>query len=149
MLGKLTDEEIENVLKTEVLGRIGTIMAGKPYITPVTYVYDVELGEVYFHTGEGSKLQAMRDNPNVCFEVEQVRSMANWSTVMAQARFEELWHDREGRALELLASRFADVPISETAKSLREEDVHRRHGASRTLLCRLRLLEKTGRYEQT
>ena len=80
-----------------MLGRVACLVDGRPYIVPVTYVYDGELGCVYVHSGEGAKVQAMRANPNVCFEVEQVHDMANWRTVIARARFEEQLLEKSGR----------------------------------------------------
>lgn len=149
MMGSLVSEEIEDVLQHEVLGRIGCIVDGRPYIVPVTYVYDGECADVYVHSADGAKLQAMRDNPEVCFEVEQVRDMANWRTVIARARFEELWKDHGEWAMALFASRLAPPRIDEASAASRREAAHRLHGASRPILFRLRLTEKTGRYERT
>jgi uncharacterized protein len=147
MIGSLTPEEIEDVLNGEVLGRVGCIAAGRPYIVPVTYVYDGEY--VYGHSAEGAKVRAMRENPDVCFEVERIRDMANWRTVIAQGRFEELWRDDEGRAMELLASRFAPLLVSESGRPAPREEAHRLHGITRPILYRIRLLEKSGRFEGT
>ncbi len=149
MIGSLTPQEIEEVLESQVLGRVACIAAGRPYVVPVTYVYDGELAHVYIHSAEGTKVRAMRENPNVCFEVEQIRDMANWKTVIAQARFEELWVDREERAMALLASRFSPLHVSGTARPAAREEAHRQHGVSRPVLYRLCLLEKSGRYEAT
>jgi nitroimidazol reductase NimA-like FMN-containing flavoprotein (pyridoxamine 5'-phosphate oxidase superfamily) len=145
MLGELTVEEIEEVLNAEVIGRVGCIAEGWPYIVPVTYAYDGT--SVYAHTAEGLKLQAMRENPNVCFEVEQVRSMKNWRTVIARGRFEQLWRDDEERAMDLLTARFASSSTSTTTQLERREDVHRREGVKRPVLFRVRLVSRTGRFE--
>jgi hypothetical protein len=147
MIGELNPEEIEDVLKGQVLGRVACIAGGRPYIVPVSYIYDGEF--VYVHSAEGTKVRAMRDNPDVCFEVEQVRDMANWRTVVAQGRFEELWRDDEERAMGLLAARFAPLLVSESGRPLPREEAHRQHGVRRPVLYRLRLLEKSGRFEGT
>jgi nitroimidazol reductase NimA-like FMN-containing flavoprotein (pyridoxamine 5'-phosphate oxidase superfamily) len=149
MLGSLTPEEIEDVLSREVLGRVACIVSERPYVVPVTYVYDAEFSHAYVHSSDGTKVGAMRANPNVCFEVEQVRDMANWRTVVCQARFEELWKDDQERAMDLLASRFAPLQVSETARPARREEAHRQHGLTRSVLYRLHLLEKSGRFERT
>ena len=148
MMGSLTPEEIEDVLTTQVLGRVACIAAGKPYIVPLTYVYDGEFAYVYLHSAEGTKVRAMRANPDVCFEVEQIRDMANWRTVVSSARFEELGHDAEEHAMDLLASRLAPLQVSEPIRPARREEAHRQHGVIRPVLCRLRLLEKSGRFER-
>jgi len=149
MIGSLTPKEIEEVLNTEVLGRVAYIASGKPVVVPVTYVYDGEFGDVYVHSAEGAKVHAMRANPDVCFEVEQIRDMANWRVVLAPARFQEVWRDGEERAMDLLSAKFAGFQVSETARPDRREEAHRQHGVKRPILYRLHLQEKTGRFERT
>lgn len=145
MMGELDAREIDQVLRSESLGRIGCIANGWPYVVPVTYVYDGEY--VYTHSSEGTKLRAMRENPLVCFEVEQIRSMANWRTVVARGRFEQLASEEEERALQLLITRLSRLETSASARLTRTEDVHRREGLVRPVLFRIRLENRTGRYE--
>jgi nitroimidazol reductase NimA-like FMN-containing flavoprotein (pyridoxamine 5'-phosphate oxidase superfamily) len=114
----------------------------------VTYVHDGQLDDVYVHSAEGTKLRAMRANPDVCFEVEQIRDMTNWRTVVAQARFEQLWRNHEGRATDLVASRLTPLRVSETAHAARREEAHRQHSVARPVLYRLHVIQKTGRFER-
>ena len=145
MKGNLTLDQIDEVLRSEVVGRIGCVCDGWPYVVPVTYVYDG--GEfVFSHSAEGRKTAAMRQNKQVCFEVEQIRSMSNWRTVVARGRYEELSRDEEERAMDLLASKFTWAAPGSTRPE-RREDVHRREGIVRPILFRIRLLERTGRVE--
>lgn len=149
MIGSLTPEEIEEVLITEVLGRVAYIASGKPLVVPVTYAYDSEFGDIYVHSADGAKVRAMRANPDVCFEVEQIHDMANWRVVIAPARFQEVWRDAEERAMDLLSARFAAFQVSESARPDRREEAHRQHGVKRPILYRLHLHDKTGRFERT
>jgi len=65
--------EIEEVLSTAMVGRLGTCANGVPYITPINFTYDKEASRIYLHcANEGRKLDNIRANPNVCFEVEEV-----------------------------------------------------------------------------
>ncbi len=146
MMGNLEEREIEDLLRTEVIARIACVAPdGWPYIVPVTYVYDG--GEyVFAHSAEGEKMDAMRKNPRVCFEVEQIRSAANWRTVIARGRFEELQRDAEERAMDLLAGKFAWFAPGTPSRD-RHEEVHRRAGVVRPVLFRIQLLERFGRYE--
>jgi nitroimidazol reductase NimA-like FMN-containing flavoprotein (pyridoxamine 5'-phosphate oxidase superfamily) len=75
MLGTLTDAQIDRLLHTESVGRIGCHAGGRPYVVPVTYVYDGSA--IYGHTGDGMKVRMMRENPAVCFEVDRMESLAN------------------------------------------------------------------------
>lgn len=71
----LTDEQIAELLREELVGRIATNGAdGFPYITPVHYV--VQDGNVYFHgLAAGEKIKNIRANAQVCFEVEKMISI--------------------------------------------------------------------------
>jgi nitroimidazol reductase NimA-like FMN-containing flavoprotein (pyridoxamine 5'-phosphate oxidase superfamily) len=144
MLGELTSEQIDQVLRAETLGRIGCVADDWPYVVPVTYAYDGE--HVYVHSAEGMKLRAMRARPAVCFEVEQVRGPRDWRTVIARGYFEPLWRDVDEYAMKLLASRFASTRPSD---STHIDHVQTRSGApvSRPFLYRIRLLERSGRFE--
>jgi len=145
MMGELEANEIDDVLRSEFIGRIGCIVNGWPYVVPVTYAYDGECA--YAHSAEGLKLRAMRESPRVCFEVEQLRSMTNWRTVIAHGRFEELWSDAEERAMDLIEARLAGRETSASALLAQWEDVHRREAVHRPVLFRIRLEDRTGRFE--
>ena len=146
MIGKLDEDQIADVLRSEVLGRIGCIVDGRPYVVPIMYVYDAENDDVYAHTTDGMKTRAMRANAKVCFEVEQVRDMANWRSVIAFGEYEELGADRTEYAMELLTRRLT-APPPRVAPHDRHETAHRSAGIARTVLFRVHFTEKTGRYE--
>ncbi len=62
--------EIDRILRTGTIGRMGTIGAdGFPYITPVNYVWFQ--GNIYFHCARaGEKLDNVARDPRVCFQVD-------------------------------------------------------------------------------
>lgn len=69
-------DEIEEILLTAMVGRLGTCTDGIPYITPMNFTYDGERSRIFLHCAqEGRKLQNIRSNPNVCFEVEEVKEV--------------------------------------------------------------------------
>ncbi len=151
MLGEMTEEQMERLLHAEMIGRIGCCDHGHVYIVPVTYAYNN--GLIYAHSGEGHKVKIMRNNPEVCFEVEHVENMSNWQSVIANGTFEELVGEEASRAMELLMERFLpylgttsetltpahpDQPTSsETAKA----------GNHQAVVYRIRVKEKSGRFE--
>ena len=66
--------EIEAILKRAPVGRLGLTSAGEPYIVPLNYAYDN--GRIYFHAGlEGRKIEALRESPHVCFEVDELQEV--------------------------------------------------------------------------
>ena len=147
MLGELNGGQIEQVLHSEVVGRIGCHDAGRPYVVPITYVYDG--AAVYGHSIEGQKLLMMRANPFVCFEVEQIDDLANWRSVIAYGPFTELTGEDEQHALELLVNRLAPLMPGATAHPGDRAGDEGRHGAGRApVLYRITLSEKTGRFEK-
>lgn len=74
---EITDKvELEEILSVATVGRLGTCANGIPYITPVNFTYDQETSKVFLHcANEGRKLDNIRMNQNVCFEVEEVKQV--------------------------------------------------------------------------
>lgn len=105
MIGELNDDQIFEVLRSQTIGRIGCHVDETTYIVPVSYVFDGTY--IYAHSKEGMKIKMMRQNPQVCFEVEEVESAASWRSVIAWGEYEEL-HNNEDRnaAMQLLIKSF-------------------------------------------
>jgi nitroimidazol reductase NimA-like FMN-containing flavoprotein (pyridoxamine 5'-phosphate oxidase superfamily) len=149
MHGELTQEQIEDVLRSELTGRIGCHAEGRTYVVPVSYAYDGE--HVYAHSSAGLKVRTMRANPAVCFEVEQIDDLANWRTVLGWGTFEELEGVEEQRARKRLSERFAPFVTSETAapsSAPRTAEDGADTTTPRSIFYRIRLSEKTGRFER-
>ena len=150
MLGTLSERQVDGLLRTEAVGRIGCATNGRVYVVPVTYVYDGTA--IYGHTSEGMKVQAMRRNPEVCFEVDRVANMTNWQSVIAWGRFEELRGTAAAHAMELLLDRLLPLVPSETAAlphDMQPSEVHRADLAGRPVVVyRIVVREKTGRFEK-
>ena len=98
---------MEQVLRDEVLGRIGCHARGVTYVVPITYVFSGS--SIVGHTGDGLKVRMMRENPVVCFEVEQLQGTSNWRTVIVFGRFEELAGEIADAALENLRWRLREL----------------------------------------
>ena len=74
---EITDkDEIDDILSNTTVGRLGTCANGIPYITPMNFTYDKETSKIFLHcANEGRKLENIRVNQNVCFEVEEVKNV--------------------------------------------------------------------------
>jgi nitroimidazol reductase NimA-like FMN-containing flavoprotein (pyridoxamine 5'-phosphate oxidase superfamily) len=73
---KMTRKEIDQFLTCTRVGRLGVSLEGGPYIVPVGYGYFK--GKLFFHTcNKGLKMDGIRRNPNVCFEVDEALSDAS------------------------------------------------------------------------
>ena len=139
MLGELDVAEIEGVLQRGQIGRIGVAGDGRMYIFPITYGYDG--GSVYGVSHYGLKVRLMRKNPEVCIEVEEIESPARWRTVIAHGRFEELTGEADRDAA--LAAIVSQGPTPAPPSLAPYID-----GVEQIIAFRIRIGEKTGRYEQ-
>lgn len=149
MIGKLTPPEIEKLLSREVVGHLGCSDGKMVYVVPISYHYDG--GYVYCHTHEGQKVEIMRKNPVVCFEVDKMQNMANWQSVVAHGVFEELTDPELRRqALQKLHERVLPVVSSETTHlspdwPFSPVELNKIEGVT----FRIRLGDRTGRYERS
>jgi len=105
MLGQLNKKQIEALLTQQVTGRLACHHDGETYIVPINYVY--KDGVIYTHSGPGKKIEMMRKNPNICFEVEEIDSIFQWRCIIAWGAFEEITdQDEKQQVRQLLTHRF-------------------------------------------
>ena len=149
MIGKLNKEQIEEVLKANVLGRIGCSDGKRTYVVPVNYVYDGKF--IIGHSLTGLKIRMMRKNPEICFEVDEMKSFTRWKSVIVWGRYQELTDERDRfNAMKLFVDRMMHMKISETAipPEMAEKRVHPRSpGFIKPVIYRIVITEKTGRFE--
>lgn len=71
---EITDiNEIREILDKAMVVHMGMIDEGEPYVVPMNYGYTLENGELclYLHGAtKGRKIDAMKENPKVFFELE-------------------------------------------------------------------------------
>jgi len=148
MLGDLNPDQIEMLLMNEVIGRIGCSANGLTYVVPITYVYDH--GYIYAHSKEGMKIQMMRLNSMVCFEIDKMEDPANWQSVVAWGRYEELKGRDQKIGLQKILEKLSSTTLSETSKpSPGFEDAHQNSaGQYKAIIYRIKLLDKTGKFEK-
>lgn len=148
MLGTLNETQINNVLASQVVGRLACTDGKQPYIVPVTYTYDGDC--IYGQTNEGMKLEMLRKNPNVCFEVDMMTDMRNWQSVIVTGKFEELKNKAAEKAREILFGRVFTLMTSSTihaheheATAKVDEDTRIKH-----VMYRIKIKKVTGRFEK-
>ena len=100
---ELTREEIDELLSEQVVGRVGCHVNGLTYVVPLIYAYDGDA--VYVASIEGQKVEMMRANPAVSFEVDSC-GPEGWRSAIVQGVYEELSEAETPKALELLRERF-------------------------------------------
>jgi nitroimidazol reductase NimA-like FMN-containing flavoprotein (pyridoxamine 5'-phosphate oxidase superfamily) len=136
LIRDLTGEQIEELLRTAIVGRIACCAHGadgsdgRPYVVPLAYGYDGEA--IYAHSGIGHKIRMMRAQPLVTVEVDEATAPDRWRSVIAEGEYHELSEpaDRE-RAMAIIYPNPA----------------HRPSLPADTIIYRIRLTAKSGRYE--
>lgn len=148
MLGELTDIQIQNVLTSQVMGRLACTDGKQPYIVPVTYTYDGKY--IYGQTNEGAKLNMLRKNPAVCFEVDMLTDMRNWQSVIVYGKFEELKDKESEKARDILFGRVFSLMTSSTIHAYEHEVNSTIDDNTRVkhVMYRIKIIKVTGRFEK-
>lgn len=149
MIGKLDENQIEEILNGNVIGRIGCNADGITYVVPLNYVYDGI--NVYAHSSEGMKIDMMRKNPAVCFQVDDIQNMVNWRSVIAWGKFEEITDDIEReKAIQTFVDRMAPLLTNETGRTVYGATQRSNEAAwQKPIWYRIILTKKTGRFENS
>jgi len=107
MLTELSTEIIDHMLHNQYFGRIGCSAENRILIEPVMFFYDGLY--IYGITRAGTKIDMVRKNPNVAFEIDEMISLGVWHSVLIEGEFEELHDELRDSALYLLKNR--KVPV--------------------------------------
>lgn len=148
MIGNISADAIEQLLRDGIIGHLGCYANDNIYVVPISYAYDGQY--IYCHTREGMKVQMMRKNPKVCFQVEEIKNMANWKSVIVLGKFEELEGGRERKvAIQTLLDRALPIISSITTHLGKEwpfspDDIKEIKG----IVFRIKIEKKSGRFEQ-
>jgi nitroimidazol reductase NimA-like FMN-containing flavoprotein (pyridoxamine 5'-phosphate oxidase superfamily) len=148
MLGQLNETQINNILSSQVIGRLACTKGKQPYVVPVTYAYDGKY--IYGQTNEGMKLEILRKNPGVCFEVDVMTDMRNWQSVIIIGKFEELKKKQALQARDILFSKVFPLMTSSTIHAHEHEVSSGVDDSNRVkyVLYRIKIKKITGRFEK-
>jgi nitroimidazol reductase NimA-like FMN-containing flavoprotein (pyridoxamine 5'-phosphate oxidase superfamily) len=109
MVNYLDSAEIEQLLHTARVGRLGCVVDGDPYVVPINYEF--RDGAVYGHSLPGLKISALRENPRACVQVDQIETDLRWRSVLAFGNFEELKDQRQEALTRLMAKYPMMTPV--------------------------------------
>lgn len=149
MVGILDAKGIDDLLSEQRYARLGCHAGGKTYVVPISYAFVG--GEILGQTSPGLKIDMMRKNPEVCIEVDDVRSLTDWRSAIVWGRYEELSGLEAADAMGRLIDRYG--PIFEenySANRLGREIAPERpnHKPAPEIVYAIRITEKTGRFER-
>jgi hypothetical protein len=102
------------------------------------------------HSLMGMKVKMMRDNPEVCFEVDEIKSFKNWKSVIAWGTYKEIINAAEkGEVLKAFVEHLMPAKISETAQPPETSETRRHPQAGASLIVyRIVIKKVTGRFER-
>ena len=141
---ELRRDEIDALLGRNNVGRIAFTFHDRVDIEPINYVYS--WGWLYGRTSKGAKLDTITHNKWVAFEVDEVKGLFDWQSVVVKGSFEiidaDTWtHHDPGfiRGLELLRSLLPEtlqsndpVPFRHTVFRIHVDEVRGREANSGT-----------------
>jgi len=132
-----------------VTGRLACSNGQKLYIVPISYAFNGNY--LLAHSRPGMKIDMMRERPQVCFQVDEIEDHMNWRSVVLWGSYEEITDRRERYyAMKFLVSRLIHQEVSETAgiSDMSDElDQEPPTPEPRPIVYRIRIKEKTGRFE--
>jgi len=107
-------ERIDRFIEGCSVVRLGMISCGEPYVIPLNFVYN--MGTLCFHCSrDGRKIEALRKNPRVCLEFDEMHGVNNLSadTLYTSAiawgsAVEEKNLEKAVKTLELISRKYLD-----------------------------------------
>lgn len=144
MFGELTPDAIEALLHEEVVARVAYIdRRGLPCIVPITYAYD---GQAFYgYSLLGAKIENMAANPLVCVEVDHIRNVADWSSVVVRGTFDQLHGTDANDAVARISERLRTVAAATDAPATAAQTYVARKGGF-GIAYHIRITDKRGRY---
>ncbi|WP_017258539.1 pyridoxamine 5'-phosphate oxidase family protein [Pedobacter arcticus] len=85
----LENKENLSLLNENYIGHIAFIADNKPFTIPITYYYN-QKDSILAYASEGHKIEAMRKNPNVSLQVNEIIDVDQWRSVLVHGTFEEM-----------------------------------------------------------
>ena len=136
IIRELTGAESRALLSRRVVGRIAFALNDRVEIQPIHYVFDDKW--LYGRTSHGTKFATLARDSWCAFEVDEVRDLFDWDSVVVKGQLELLdpmlgSPDAYARGLELMRSLVSD------ALTATDPAPHR------TILFRVHVKEMTGR----
>ena len=108
MIKNLSQDKAREMLRKGRIARLACVSEGEPYVVPVSYVFDGE--NVLIHSLPGRKITAMRANPRVCLQIDEIADALNWTSVLAFGTYEEITSVQErSRGMGILLTRFPQL----------------------------------------
>jgi uncharacterized protein len=140
---EMSRAESNEALSRAQYGRLACAHDNQPYVSPLNFAFDGN-NYLYGFTTLGQKVEWMRSNPLVCFEIDDVKDHSRWSSVIVFGCYEELPDKPEFETVRIHAHRLLQKRVMwwEPAYVAQE---HRDYSHSLTpIFFRIRIENVTG-----
>ena len=136
MMNTLSIDEARSLFDTARVARLGCIVNGEPYVVPINCYLDGD--RLYSHSLPGMKIDALRENPAACVQVDEIESDISWKSAIAFGKYEEVIkpNEREDILVKLL-HKFPMLTPVESAISIDG-------AAPQTIVFRVKIERMTG-----
>ena len=142
MLGEMNKGQITDLLTNQVIGRLGCHADGETYIVPINYIFVNDA--IYAHSGKGKKIDMMRKNPEVCFQVDKIKDTFRWESVIVWCTFEELQDEERQQVMQAITRKvmlLRDDPALPSSHGI-EPSLH-----NDLIVYKLKINAASGRFE--
>lgn len=106
MVGELSREQIDVLLREQRFARLGCHADGRTYVVPISYAPDG--ARLIGQTTPGLKVEMMRKNPKVCVQLDEIENLTNWRSAILWGSYEELSGAEAAAATGLLIDRYGE-----------------------------------------
>lgn len=148
MIKNLEQAECLELLSDNYLGHLGFISGGSPHVIPITYFFDAEEKSIISYSANGHKIDAMRKYEFVSLQVQNVKSIQEWKSVLIHGTFSEV----DGSTAKKYLHKFA-TGVKETIERTTGEKPNfigefssKLQGRELPIVYRIRIRDITGKY---
>ena len=117
---RLTLAESRALIRRNSVGRLAFINHNEVDIEPIHYVFDGKW--LFGRTSEGTKLHALSHSPYVAFEVDEVKGVFDWSSVVVHGTYYLLRDDATALSDRRTAARARSLLRNVVPQTLRAGD---------------------------
>ena len=90
MIKSIKKEECYKIVDDNYVGHLGYLSGITPFVIPITYYLNTDDKSIICYSKKDHKINAMRNNKIVTLEIESIKSVNNWKTVLIEGQYEEL-----------------------------------------------------------
>lgn len=152
MVGILNDQKINEVLESNIVGRLGYTDGHRIYIIPISYLF-YDRKYIIAHSREGQKIEIFRKNPNLCLAVDIIQNLSNWKSIIVWGKYEEITERRERYyALNLLFRKIYKHKLMEGVMLSDQDEIEESMvlpDREKTIVYRIHIDKKSGRFESS